>query len=219
MKTLVRSKRVYGLLFAIIVLSLIGACSKKQFSLKPSYAQPISASVEKGLTGEKAGLGGNVQEEILTESGAFSGGVRAKSGSVDDSFGPGFRGPGSDDLKVASMLPFQSTSNLEDIHFKFDEYGLDRVAKNILGKNAQWLKLHPKVKLEIQGHCDERGTNNYNLALGDRRAISVKKFLIALGVEKKRMITTSFGEEQPSCMVSNENCWWQNRRGHFRIAG
>ena len=80
------------------------------------------------------------------------------------------------------------------------------------------LKHHPETKVEIQGHADERGTNNYNLGLGERRAQSVKKYLMALGIEKDRLYSISYGEERPFCKDSNQNCWWQNRRGHFLIA-
>ncbi|MFQ5671984.1 MAG: peptidoglycan-associated lipoprotein Pal [Nitrospinales bacterium] len=119
---------------------------------------------------------------------------------------------------MSKMLPFRSTRALDDVHFQFDKYDLDATSKAILQKNAQWLKQHPGVKLEIQGHTDERGTNNYNLGLGERRAQSVKNYLLALGIDKSRLFAISYGEEKPFCLESKENCWWQNRRGHFMVS-
>jgi peptidoglycan-associated lipoprotein len=85
--------------------------------------------------------------------------------------------------------------------------------------NAAFLRSNPKLRVEIQGHSDERGTNNYNIALGERRANSTKKYLVAQGVDSNRVNIISYGEEKPFCTVSNnENCWYLNRRAHFRVA-
>ena len=84
-----------------------------------------------------------------------------------------------------------------------------------LNSNAQVVK-DGKLRVTIEGHCDERGTNEYNLALGDRRAQSAKNYLINLGVDPTSMDTISYGEERPACMQHDESCWWQNRRAEFR---
>jgi peptidoglycan-associated lipoprotein len=103
----------------------------------------------------------------------------------------------------------------QDVIFPFDDYSLTVSAREILKDKAQWLIKNPNESIIIEGHCDERGTNEYNLALGDRRAESVKSFLVDLGIDEKRMKTTSYGEERPLDAQSNEAAWAKNRRAHF----
>ena len=105
-----------------------------------------------------------------------------------------------------------------DIHFKFDQYDLDNNSRAILERNADYLKHNLSLQIEVQGHCDERGTNNYNIALGERRAHSTKTYLVSQGVNSKRVRVISFGEEKPFCLDSNETCWYQNRRAHFMVS-
>jgi peptidoglycan-associated lipoprotein len=105
----------------------------------------------------------------------------------------------------------------EDIYFDFDKSNLKPAAQENLLRKAEWLRDNPEVTITIEGHCDERGTNEYNLALGDRRAESAKGFLVNLGISASRLTTISYGEERPVCTWSNEECWAKNRRGHFVI--
>jgi peptidoglycan-associated lipoprotein len=120
--------------------------------------------------------------------------------------------------EVRRQLPYDAAVNLEDIHFAFDKYDLDDTSRAILQRNADYLSSHANSNIEIQGHCDERGSNNYNITLGERRAQSTKAYLVSLGVDESRIHTISYGEERPFCFESNEKCWYQNRRGHFLIA-
>ena len=166
-----------------------------------------SFSATDNNTNEFAGSGGN--------------GSSGKWGiSPDGGNGSGVGGNGSDvpDNQIARMKNFQETSNLKDIHFNFDQYGLDSNSKEVLKQNASYLKQNPGMKIEVQGHCDERGTNNYNIALGERRAHSTKRFLVSQGIDSSRINIISFGEEKPFCFDSNEGCWFQNRRAHFMLA-
>ena len=105
----------------------------------------------------------------------------------------------------------------QDIYFEFDQATLTPDAREILAKNGEWLRINRDVAITIEGHCDERGTNEYNLALGDRRAESVKTFLADLGVDSSRLKTISYGEEQPSDPNHSESAWAKNRRAHFLI--
>jgi peptidoglycan-associated lipoprotein len=105
----------------------------------------------------------------------------------------------------------------ENIHFDFDKYVLTPQAMMILDDKATWLREHRDARVLIEGHCDNRGSNEYNLALGDRRANSAKNYLVKSGVEASRMTTISYGEEQPLCSENTEPCWARNRRGHFEI--
>ena len=105
----------------------------------------------------------------------------------------------------------------EDIFFEFDKATLTPQARETLTKNGAWLRTNADVVITIEGHCDERGTNGYNLALGDRRAEGVKIFLADLGIDRSRMITVSYGEERPLDRGQGEAAWAQNRRAHFLI--
>ncbi|SFM75055.1 peptidoglycan-associated lipoprotein Pal [Thermodesulforhabdus norvegica] len=102
-----------------------------------------------------------------------------------------------------------------DIHFAFDSYELTEEAKRILEEKAEFLKRYPLVTVTIEGHCDERGTNEYNLALGERRAHSAWQYLVNLGIDPNRMTTISYGEEKPIALGHDEESWAKNRRAHF----
>jgi peptidoglycan-associated lipoprotein len=104
---------------------------------------------------------------------------------------------------------------LTDAYFDFDKYNIREDARAALENDARWLKANPKVKVKIEGHCDERGTNEYNLALGERRAKATMQYLVTLGIEKSRLSTISYGEERPVCTQHDETCYQKNRRGHL----
>lgn len=105
----------------------------------------------------------------------------------------------------------------EDIHFAFDSFLLDPEAERILGEKAAWLQENTEVDVQIEGHCDERGTSDYNLALGERRANAVQQYLTVLGIDSGRLSTISYGEEQPLDPGHDETAWSRNRRAHFVI--
>lgn len=119
--------------------------------------------------------------------------------------------PGSQqDLKV----------NVGDtVFFDVDSYSLRSDTQQLLQRQAAWLKANPSVRLVVEGHADERGTREYNLALGDRRAGSVREYLVSLGVDANRLESKSYGKERPTCAESDENCWSQNRRGFSAVVG
>jgi peptidoglycan-associated lipoprotein len=107
------------------------------------------------------------------------------------------------------------------VYFEVNKAELRPEARDILKKNAAVLKavlgLHPSVMVRVEGHCDERGTLEYNLALGERRARAVRDFYASLGVNKAALSTISYGEERPVCTQNTENCWWKNRRGETTL--
>jgi peptidoglycan-associated lipoprotein len=105
----------------------------------------------------------------------------------------------------------------KDIYFDFDKYDVQPDAKPVLQAIASWLLKNPSAKILVEGHCDERGTNEYNLALGDRRAKAVRDYLAALGVSSNKVETISYGEEKPVCSEKTEECWAKNRRAHFVV--
>ena len=116
------------------------------------------------------------------------------------------KGPTDDELFLREV---------RDAYFDYDKADIRPDARASLSQTADFLKGHPSIKATIEGHCDERGSTEYNLALGDRRATAVKQYLVSLGVSADRLSTVSFGKEKSFCNESNESCWQQNRRGHF----
>ncbi len=107
------------------------------------------------------------------------------------------------------------TQEVRDAYFDYDKADLRPDARTALSTTADFLKKNPSIKVTVEGHCDERGSTEYNLGLGDRRANAVKQYIVSLGIPADRVNVVSFGKEKPFCMESTEACWQQNRRGHF----
>ena len=126
-------------------------------------------------------------------------------------------GSSLDELQKGKAPITPAASPLKDVFFEFDRYDLSADARAVLRANADWLKSNPAVRVEVEGHCDERGTNEYNLALGAKRAQAAREYLATLGVSSERLSTTSYGEGIPVCREANESCWNQNRRARFVI--
>jgi peptidoglycan-associated lipoprotein len=112
---------------------------------------------------------------------------------------------------------FKPVSALRDVHFDFDRYDLRSEDAKVLDMDAAWLKDNARTLVLVEGHTDERGTNEYNLALGERRAQAVVNYLVGQGVRATRISKISYGEERPLCVVRIEGCWAQNRRAHFLV--
>ena len=112
---------------------------------------------------------------------------------------------------------FRADDNLKDIFFDFDKYDIRPGDTKVLDANASWLKSNANHLVLIEGHCDERGTNEYNLALGERRAKSTMNYLVSQGVQASRITIISYGEERPTCTQKTEECWAKNRRAHFLV--
>ena len=139
-------------------------------------------------------------EESTTLGGGPGGGAIAEGSSLDRYK----RGLGPEEGGV-----------LKDVRFTYDSYELDREARDVLAANGEWLKENPRARTEIEGHCDERGTIEYNLALGAKRAKAAKEYLVTLGIAAERLSTLSYGEELPLCREATEACYVRNRRVHF----
>ena len=112
---------------------------------------------------------------------------------------------------------FMAVAALKDVYFDFDKYDIRPADAKTLDANATWLKTNADNLVLIEGHCDERGTNEYNLALGERRAKATMNYLVSQGVQANRITIISYGEERPVCNEKNESCWSKNRRGHFLV--
>lgn len=122
----------------------------------------------------------------------------------------------TDDIE-SSVIELQK--KIQDVYFDYDKYNIREDSKAVIKNLADLLVKNTAIKVVIEGHCDERGTNEYNLGLGDKRANAVKQYLLSLGVPSKRIETVSYGEEKPVCRESNEDCWSKNRRAHFVLLG
>ena len=112
-----------------------------------------------------------------------------------------------------AATPFEQA--VHDAYFDYDKADIRSDSREALAQTAEYLKANPSIRITIEGHCDERGSTEYNLGLGDRRSAAVREYLVSLGISADRMNTVSFGKEKPFCLEHNETCWQQNRRGHF----
>jgi peptidoglycan-associated lipoprotein len=156
---------------------------------------------------------------------AASGAAGAGQPGGDQRAGEGQRGKTGESDTDSSLKQLQegkstataASSPLKDVFFEFDRYDLTSDARTTLRANADWLKSNSSTRVEIEGHCDERGTNEYNLALGAKRAQAAREFLSTLGIPADRLSTISYGEEIPVCREHSESCWQQNRRARFVI--
>lgn len=172
-----------------------------------STANSKQENPQTSQTAETAGTGDQSIQEVVVpvespvaEDAKFVAATSAKDAGTD---------------ATASARQTDGANPLHTIHFDFDRYAINDSEKNLLGENAKWLASKTAVRVRIEGHADERGETEYNLALGDRRARSVKRFLEDLGVAPERMSTISYGEEKPTALGHNEDAWAKNRRAEF----
>jgi len=141
---------------------------------------------------------------IATDGSAANTAVTAPA-PVEGAANPGGPTPGTQQDLVVNVG--------DRVFFGYDKYDLSPEARATIEKEAQWLKTYPHINVSIEGHCDERGTREYNLALGEKRATAVRNYLVSLGIEASRLQTISYGKERPVCTDASETCWAQNRRG------
>jgi peptidoglycan-associated lipoprotein len=158
---------------------------------------------------------------VATGADATGSGTSDTGGQAVDE-GSGIRTVDADSAEGADFAvsdPDGQGGPLEDIHFALDQSDLTDQARATLERNSQWMRSHAAAKVRVEGHCDERGTVEYNLALGERRARVAFDYLASLGVAADRMKSVSYGKEIPVCQQSNEDCWSRNRRDHFAVTG
>lgn len=138
-----------------------------------------------------------------------------KKTSPGDSFADSDFKPG--ELKLSGDSDSGSAGSLQSVYFAFDSASLTEEAKNTLKNNTEYLKTQSTVKVQVEGHCDERGGVQYNLALSERRAKSIKDFIVALGVKSNRITTIGYGKERPVDLGHDDSAWAKNRRGNFVV--
>jgi peptidoglycan-associated lipoprotein len=185
-----------ALVLAVLVTFSVSSCAKKKIS-----SEPVTTTAE-----EKAQR--RAEEEARQRELE-----RQKTLKEED----------LSDERLSEEMAEQKTSSAksifenEDVYFEFDSIRLAPQAQEILTKKAKWLRANPAAKITIEGHCDNRGTNEYNLALGEGRAQSAREFLVDLGIAASRLNTISYGEERPMDHAQAEESWAKNRRAHFII--
>jgi peptidoglycan-associated lipoprotein len=188
------------LVFALMVVGLVFtvACAKKQVVSEPQGAalegaiDPDAAAKAAALAKQRA-----MEEAMLREKALKEAALK--------------------DAEFARQAAARTRFTTQNIHFAFDSSELNPMSRTLLKEKALWLGENAGVTVVIEGHCDDRGTMEYNLALGDRRAFSVKKFLVDLGIAESRLSTISYGEERPLDTANNETAWAKNRRAQFVI--
>ena len=167
-----------------------------------------------GPTGVGADAGGGAQDAAGV---AAQGGGAGQAGAAG-SESAAVRAPGATMFPtLPSPKDFAEAGALRDIHFDFDRAAFRAEDVRVLDANARWLAANPGTLILIEGHADERGTNEYNLALGESRARATREQLVARGVAASRITLVSYGEERPLCRQTSEACWAQNRRAHFLV--
>lgn len=193
-----RSGRFFRLsvLALSLVLGVAAGCAKKEM-VKSTEAPPPAASAQ------EAAPPAVPPEGIATETLPAEPGAKEEPAPMTAMAAPG----------IAATM--EMPSSFQDIHFDFDKSFIRDDAKPILMKVADHMKSSPSASLLLEGHCDERGTAEYNLALGERRAEAAKKYLVSLGVRDAALSTVSYGEEKPLDPGHNEEAWAKNRRAHF----
>jgi len=201
------SRRWSGIVVSLLVVAVIfAACAKQPATMSPAAASapaPVAESVRADSTAEAP-----------QGAGPTGGAPRQPSGTTATPAPPA-GGP------VAAARPapseFAAVPDVKDIFFDFDKYDVRPTDAKILDANAAWLKTNANMLVLIEGHCDERGTNEYNLALGERRAKAAMNYLVSQGVQASRITIISYGEERPVCTERTEACWAKNRRAHFLV--
>lgn len=183
------------LLFSFLLV--LSGCSQKRVAVaeKPEQVKPAETTTTTSTTSSTASKqtpAGSTKESVSEKITT----TKAQPSDGDASF---------EEIK----------SSLKDIYFDFDRYDINDASKPVIKQVAAALSKTSGIKVIIEGHCDERGTNEYNLSLGEKRAFAMKEYLLSLGISSSRIQTVSYGEEKPACNESTEECWAKNRRAHF----
>ena len=235
-----RKTRNYLLIFGLTAGLMIVGCAKKKVTAPPPPPPPPPApsaslsvnpdSIQQGQSTQLSWRTENATDVNIEGLGAVEpNGSKSVTPTGSTTYRLTAKGPGGTQEATARVTittpppPPQITEteeqmfarNVQDVFFEYDSYDLRPDAHASLTQAAQFLQQHANLRFTLEGHCDERGSTEYNLALGDKRAAAVKEALTKGGVNSSRVNTISYGKEKPFCTESNEQCWQQNRRGHF----
>ena len=193
------SRTIRAVLVMALVVMVAGACARRPVGTQTSAPAPAGASAA-----ERAGAPASAVSTASTPGSVPP--AAARPGDAATSGGP-----------RPAPREFRETPELKDVHFDFDRYAIRTDDAKVLDANADWLKARPGHLVLIEGHCDERGTDQYNTALGQQRAAATRDYLVARGVAAGRISVISYGEEHPLCREHREGCWVRNRRAHLLV--
>jgi peptidoglycan-associated lipoprotein len=237
-----KSTKWLFLILALGALLALGACKKKAAPPPPPPPPPPAAptasisvdpsSIQAGQSATLSWQTTNATDVSIDGIGAVQpNGSQSVSPTDSTTYNRGAKGAGGTQEATARLTVTQAppppppppsvsdedlfNQNIKDIYFDYDKYDIRSDQQSSMGADAQFLGAHTSINVTIEGHCDERGSTEYNIALGDKRATTVKNALVAAGIDANRIKTISYGKEKPFCTESNEACWQQNRRGHF----
>ena len=237
-----RTTKWMFLVISLAALLVLGACKKKAAPPPPPPPPPpaaptasMSVSPASIQTGQSASLTwqtSNATDVSIDGIGAVqANGSQSVSPTDSTTYHLVAKGAGGTQEATARLTVTQPpppppapptvtdqelfSQNVKDVYFDYDKSDIRADQQTSISADVTFLNAHPNVNFTIEGHCDERGSTEYNIALGDKRATSVKNALVAAGVSASRIKTISYGKEKPFCTESNEACWQQNRRGHF----
>jgi peptidoglycan-associated lipoprotein len=232
----------FALVVTLGVMMMLGACKKKAAPAPPPPPPPPPAptasisvnpsSIESGQSASLTWQTSNATDVTIDGIGAVqANGSQAVSPTESTTYHLTAKGAGGTQEATARLTVTQPpppppppptvtdeelfAQNVKDIYFDYDKSDIRADQQGSMQADIQFLSQHENINITIEGHCDERGSTEYNIALGDKRANSVKNALTAGGISASRIKTISYGKEKPFCTESNEACWQQNRRGHF----
>ncbi len=234
--------RWVGLVVGLTVVLILGACKKKVAPAPPPPPPPPTAptaslnaspeTIEKGQSTTLTWQTANATDVSIDGVGAVqTSGSRQATPADSTTYTLRAKGPGGTETATARVTvtippppappppgPTEEelfSQNMKDVYFDYDKADIRADQQSSVQADGNFLKQHPGIHFTIEGHCDERGSIEYNLALGDKRATSAKEALMAAGVQGDLVHTVSYGKERPFCTEHNEECWQQNRRAHF----
>ena len=235
-----KTKKWATLALALAVILTLGACKKKEAPAPPPAPPPAPAPtaslsanpnvIEPGQSTTLSWRTDNASDVSLEGMGTVeANGSRSVTPTGSTTYRLIAKGAGGTQEATARVTVNTAATtsmvspgdeamfaqNVKDVFFDYDRYDIRPDAAEQIAANATFLTQHPNMRFLIEGHCDERGSTEYNLGLGDNRANSAKEALVRAGVSADRIRTISYGKEKPFCTQSNEQCWQQNRRGHF----
>jgi peptidoglycan-associated lipoprotein len=224
---------------------LVNGCHKKPVTAStPQPSPPVATKPTASLTADRASvskgesvnlawsttdaLKASITPEVGTVAARGSTSVTPSTSTTYILTASGAGGNAESSVRISVTVPPAAETHklsfdelflkdIRDAYFDYDSAAIRPDTREALQKSADFLRNYPSAHVAVEGHCDERGSTEYNLALGQRRANSVKQYLVSLGIPADQVVTTSWGKEKPFCAELNESCWQQNRRGHFAL--